>query len=43
MAIMKVESRDLSLLLDRLAGVINLNKDLPVNIFVGGGFLFFVF
>jgi len=43
MAIFKVENRDLSSLLDRLSGVINLNKDLPMNIFVDGGFLFWFF
>lgn len=43
MAILKVENRDLSLLLDRLSGVINFNQDLPMNIFVGGGFLFWFF
>lgn len=43
MAILKVEDRDLSLLLDRLSGVIDLDKDLPMNIFVGGGFLFWFF
>jgi len=43
MSILKVEKKDLSFLLDRLAGVIDLNKDLPMNVFVGGGFLFWFF
>ena len=43
MAILKVESTDLSSLLDRLSGVIDFNKDLPMNIFVGDRFLFWFF
>ncbi|WP_032606172.1 hypothetical protein [Pseudomonas syringae] len=43
MAILKVENRDLSLLLDRLSSVIDFNKDLPMNIFVGDRFLFWFF
>lgn len=43
MAILKVEARDLSLLLDRLSGVIDLDKDLPMNVFVGDEFLFWFF
>lgn len=43
MAVLKVEDKDLNVFLDRLSGVINFNKDLPMNIFVGGGFLFWFF
>ncbi|MGE8435544.1 MAG: hypothetical protein ACN6P2_03260 [Pseudomonas palmensis] len=43
MAIYTVERKDLNSLLDRLSGVIDLNKDLPMNIFVGGRFLFWFF
>ena len=43
MAVSKVTSKDLSFLLDRLSGVIDLSKDLPMNVFIGGGFLFWFF
>lgn len=40
MTISKIENEEMVLLLDRLSGVIGFNKDLPMNVFVGGGFLF---
>ncbi|AZF56248.1 hypothetical protein [Pseudomonas sp. R11-23-07] len=43
MTVMKVEKKDLSFLLDSLSSVIDFNKDLPMNVFVGGGFLFWFF
>ena len=43
MAVLKVEDKDLNSFLDKLSGVINFNKDLPLNVFVGGGFLFWFF
>lgn len=43
MAILKVEDQDLSCLLDKLSVIIDLNKDLPENIFVGDEFLFWFF
>ncbi len=43
MAVFKIEDKDLNSFLDRLSGVINFNKDLPMNVFVGGGFLFWFF
>lgn len=43
MAVLKVEEKDLNSFLDRLSGVIDLNKDLPMNVFVGGGFLYWFF
>ncbi|MGN8276594.1 hypothetical protein [Pseudomonas sp. SMN5] len=43
MAVLKVEDEDLNCFLDRLSRVINFNKDLPMNVFVGGGFLFWFF
>lgn len=43
MAVLKVEGKDLNSFLDRLSGVINFNKNLPMNVFVGGGFLFWFF
>lgn len=43
MAVLKVEDKDLNSFLDRLSGVIDLNKDLPMNVFVGGGYLFWFF
>ncbi|WP_246888699.1 hypothetical protein [Pseudomonas chlororaphis] len=43
MTILKVEHKELVFLLDRLSAVIDFNKDLPMNVFVGGGFLFWFF
>ncbi|MEN5240713.1 MULTISPECIES: hypothetical protein [Pseudomonas] len=43
MTISKIENEEMVLLLDRLSGVIGFNKDLPMNVFVGGGFLFWFF
>lgn len=43
MTILKVEHGELVSLLDRLSGVIDFNKDLPMNVFVGDGFLFWFF
>ena len=43
MAILNIEGMELSSLLDDLSGVINLNKDLPVNVFVRDGLLFWFF
>lgn len=43
MTVFKVEDEDLNSFLDRLSGVINFNKDLPMNVLVGGGFLFWFF
>ena len=43
MTVSKVKDRDLALLLDRLSGVINLDRDLPMNVFVGDGFLYWFF
>jgi len=43
MAVSKVTSKELGFLLDGLSGVIDLSKDLPTNISIGGGFLFWFF
>ncbi|MGW7775511.1 hypothetical protein ACTWM0_21520 [Pseudomonas machongensis] len=43
MTVLNVEDKDLNSFLDRLPGVIDFNKDLPANVFVGGGFLFWFF
>ncbi|WP_407311123.1 hypothetical protein [Pseudomonas sp. nanlin1] len=43
MAIFKVDSQDLIFLLDRLSVVMDHDKDLPMNVFVGDGFLFWFF
>ncbi|MFA1028502.1 hypothetical protein ALP10_01179 [Pseudomonas syringae pv. helianthi] len=43
MAVLRVEDKDLNSFLEKLSGVTNFNKDLPMNVFVGGGFLFWFF
>ncbi|MDV9030707.1 hypothetical protein Q7C30_001135 [Pseudomonas sp. RAC1] len=43
MTVLKIEDKDLNTFLDRLSGVMIFNKDLPANVFVGGGFLFWFF
>lgn len=43
MAISKIENKELVVLLDRLSGVVDFNKDLPMNVFIGGEFLFWFF
>lgn len=43
MAVSEVRDRDLTLLLDRLSGVISLDRDLPMNVFVGDEFLYWFF
>lgn len=43
MTISKIESKELVALLERLSGVVDFNKDLPMNVFIGGGFLFWFF
>lgn len=43
MAILKVENKELTFFLDKLSCVIDFNKDLPVNVFVGGEYLFWFF
>lgn len=43
MAVLKVNPVKLHCLLDKLAGVIDFNKDLPFNVFVGDGFVFWFF
>jgi hypothetical protein len=42
-AVLKVKDKDLNYFLDELSGVINFNKDLPMNVFVGNGFIFWFF
>lgn len=43
MAVLKVSALKLHCLLDKLMGVIDFNKDLPMNVFVSGGFIFWFF
>lgn len=43
MTISKLESEELFALLERLSGVVGFDKDLPMNVFVGGGYLFWFF
>ncbi|WP_122761180.1 hypothetical protein [Pseudomonas viridiflava] len=43
MAISKVEHIEASSLLEKLSSVIDLNKDLPMNVFIGSEFLFWFF
>lgn len=43
MAVLKVSPVKLLCLLDKLSGAIDFNKDLPSNVFVGSGFIFWFF
>ncbi|MFI8481871.1 hypothetical protein ACIGCM_15010 [Pseudomonas sp. NPDC078700] len=43
MAVLKVSPDELSCLLSKLSGVLDFNKDLPLNVFVDGDFLFWFF
>lgn len=43
MTILKVKNEELSFFLDQLSCVIDFNKDLPMNVFVGGEYLFWFF
>ena len=40
MAISKIEDLELTFFLDRLAGVVDFNKDLPMKVFTSGGLRF---
>jgi len=43
MAVLKINSKQLDILLDKLSGVIDFNKDLPLNVFVNGGFKYWFY
>ncbi|WP_260955546.1 hypothetical protein [Pseudomonas citri] len=43
MTILKVEREELFCFLDKLSGLINFDKDLPMNVFVGGDFSYWFF
>lgn len=43
MAISRVEDLELTFFLDRLTGIIDFNKDLPMKVFTSGGLSFWFF
>ena len=43
MAVLKVNSVELSCLFHKLSRFVDFNKDLPLNVFIGGGFVFWFF